>query len=156
MLSVFSGRRIDELLSINQRLAVHLNALQDDLLLRLQRVENELIALKLGRLFAELHVAIELAVRQGTQNAEAFEKGLRAIVAPLPRGKAGGLARARTAWRYSDGTFMAEVEKWEAYREEYDRYASGGRKRAATALRASDGTFLPTIKLSHRPAGAAY
>jgi hypothetical protein len=61
------------------------------------------------------------------------------------RGRAGGLARARTAWRYIDGTFMPESEKSEAYREEYERFAAGGRARAAQARRASDGSFLPRI-----------
>jgi hypothetical protein len=59
------------------------------------------------------------------------------------RGRAGGLARSRNAWRYSDGTFMAESERQEIYREEYERHAAGGRARAATASRAEDGTFLP-------------
>jgi len=59
------------------------------------------------------------------------------------RGRAGGLARARTAWRYLDGTFMPESEKQEVYRIEYERYAAGGRARAAQAGRAPDGTFLP-------------
>lgn len=57
------------------------------------------------------------------------------------RGRAGGLARARTAWRYLDGSFMPESVKNEAYREEYERHAAGGRARAASALRYSDGTF---------------
>ncbi len=62
---------------------------------------------------------------------------------PLPRGRSGGLARASTAWRFSDGTFMPESVKFEAYQEEYQRHAAGGRSRARTAVRASDGTFLP-------------
>jgi hypothetical protein len=41
----------------------------------------------------------------------------------LPRGKAGGLARVRTAWRYGEGTFMPESGKFEAYRQEYERHA---------------------------------
>lgn len=64
------------------------------------------------------------------------------------RGRAGGLARARTAWRYNNGTFMPESEKSEAYREEYERFAAGGRARASQARRASDGTFLPRIELT--------
>jgi hypothetical protein len=60
-----------------------------------------------------------------------------------PRGRAGGLARARTAWRYVDGTFMPESEKTEAYRAEYERYAAGGRARARSARRYRDGTFAP-------------
>jgi uncharacterized protein YpuA (DUF1002 family) len=57
--------------------------------------------------------------------------------APLPRGRAGGLAGAKTAWRYSDGTFMPEAERTMAIEEfelaEYERYAAGGRARAASA-----------------------
>lgn len=62
--------------------------------------------------------------------------------APIPRGRAGGIGRARTAWRYFDGTFMPESAKDEALREEYERFAAGGRARAARARRALDGTFL--------------
>jgi hypothetical protein len=61
------------------------------------------------------------------------------------RGRAGGLARARDAWRYSDGTFMPDREKETAIEEyeieAYERYAAGGRARAARALRRRDGTF---------------
>jgi hypothetical protein len=32
-----------------------------------------------------------------------------------PRGRAGGLARARTAWLYLDGTCMPESARWEAF-----------------------------------------
>jgi hypothetical protein len=60
---------------------------------------------------------------------------------------AGGVARARDAWRYSDGTLMSDREKHAAIAEyeieEYERYAAGGRARAARAHRARDGTFLP-------------
>ena len=68
------------------------------------------------------------------------------MAAPLPRGKAGGIARARTAWRYLDGTFMPEAERAAAIEEfelaDYERYAAGGRARARTAQRVPDGTFL--------------
>jgi hypothetical protein len=63
--------------------------------------------------------------------------------APAPRGRAGDLVRAQTAWRNIDGTFMPEWEKWDAYREEYERYAAGGRARALSAKRSTDGTFAP-------------
>jgi len=36
---------------------------------------------------------------------------------PTPPRGAGGLARARTAWRCLDVTFMLESAEWEAYRE---------------------------------------
>jgi hypothetical protein len=65
------------------------------------------------------------------------------------RGRAGGLARAPTAWRYLDGTFMPDTEKSEGYRKEYERDAAGGRARAASALRAADGTFVGARSLSH-------
>jgi hypothetical protein len=61
------------------------------------------------------------------------------------RGRAGGFARVRDAWRYSDGTFMPDREKEAAIEEyeiqQYERYAAGGRVRAAQAVRRSDGTF---------------
>jgi len=55
----------------------------------------------------------------------AIERFAQAMRAPSPRGRAGGLARARRAWRYFDGTFMAR-------RLRYERYATGGRARAST------------------------
>ena len=71
----------------------------------------------------------------------AIARFAEAMRATLPRGRAGGLARARTAWRYFDGTFMPESEKGAAYLEEYERYAIGGRTRASHARRNPDGTF---------------
>jgi len=98
--------------------------------------------------FAELHLAIRITASHGLEAAGAIEKGLRGMVAPLSRGKAGGLARAQSALRYSDGTFMSEDEHQVAIEEfqlaKYERYAAGGRARAATALRAPDGTFART------------
>ncbi len=60
---------------------------------------------------------------------------------PTPPRGAGGLARARTAWRCLDVTFVLESAEWEAYREEYEPHARGGRARAASAIRNPDGTF---------------
>jgi hypothetical protein len=57
-----------------------------------------------------------------------------------PRGRAGGLARARTAWLYLDGTCMPESARWEAYREEYELHARGGCARTPSAVRNLDGT----------------
>jgi hypothetical protein len=131
------------MIDAHQRLAADLSELRFAILPRLQQVERELMGAKLDRFFAELRIAIQLTVRQGFEAAEAVEQGLCALVAPLPRGKAGGLARAKTAWRFFDGTFMPESEKWEAYREEYERHAKGGRARAARVHRARNGTFLP-------------
>jgi hypothetical protein len=67
---------------------------------------------------------------------------MRAPLSLPRRGHAGGLARARSAWRYLDGTFMPESEKEAAYLPEYERYAADGRARAARARRSPDGTFL--------------
>ena len=53
------------------------------------------------------------------------------------------LARARSAWRYFDGTFMPESVKLEAHFARYERYSAGGRARVATAKRYGDGTFAP-------------
>lgn len=144
MLSLLRRPRTRDVLQTHQRLADDISALRSSLLARIQRIENELMAAKLSRFFSELDAAIRLAVSQGVQAANAIEKSLRASVAALTRGKAGGFARARNAWRYDDGTFMPESEKVAAYAKEYERYAAGGRARAARAQRAEDGTFLGT------------
>ena len=143
MLTLIRTTRLSDIIDKHQRLAAELLELRTTLLPRLQRVESELIFTKLERFFRELHTAIELAARQGIDAAGAIEKGLSAIVAPLPHGKAGGLARASTAWRYFDGTFMPASQKAVAYRGEYERFAAGGRARALGAQRARDGRFLP-------------
>jgi hypothetical protein len=127
---------------MNQRLAAELSELRSSVLERVERLEDELVKEKLGRGFRELHTAIQLCVKRGREAAAALEVGLRASVAALPRGKAGGLARARSAWRSFDGTFMPESEKEVTYREEYERYAAGGRARAVLARRDSYGKFL--------------
>ena len=111
MFSLIRSTRLRDIIDTRQRLAADLLQLQSTILPRLQRVERELLSSKLERFFAELHIAIELTVRQGFEAAASIENGCRAMVAPLPRGKAGGLARANTAWRYLDGTFMPEWKK---------------------------------------------
>ncbi len=116
-----------------------------DLLERIQRLEREQAEIRsrfegerqLRILAAQISSAAMIAPLIGSA-IENFSKSLRA---PLPRGRAGGLARARTAWRYLDGSFMPESAKLEAYRAEYERYAAGGRARAACAKRAANGTF---------------
>ena len=70
--------------------------------------------------FAKYTQSVVIAVKSGAAAAQAIEVGLRAAGAPLPRGRAGDLARAKAAWRYDDGTFMPESEKFEAYREEHE------------------------------------
>jgi len=141
MLELFHGstRQLREQV---QQLAQELIELRTNMHVRIQQVETECARIGLQRILRELHKAAELAVKLGMPAALAIEKGLRSTAAPLPRGKAGGLARARSAWRYDDGTFMPESEKLEAHREKYERHAAGGRVRAARAIRAVDGTFI--------------
>jgi len=120
-----------------------------DLLERIQRLEREHAQLR-ARLEGERQVRILAAQIVGAAQAApvigtALEKFAQAMRAPRPRGRAGGLARARSAWRYLDGTFMPESEKSEAYLADYERYAAGGRARAASASRNRDGTYLSGI-----------
>jgi hypothetical protein len=117
-----------------------------DLLNRIQRLEREQAELR-ARLQSEhqlrsLAAQIVAAAQAAPVIGEAFEKFAQAMRAPTPRGRAGGLARARGAWRCIDGTFMAESDKLEAYQLEHERYAAGGRARASKARRAEDGTFV--------------
>ena len=91
------------------------------------------------RIFAA-HTAA--AAQTATILGQAIEAFAQAMRSPLPRGRAGGLARTRSAWRYFDGTFMPESEKALADLEDYERHAAGGRARAAKAQRAVDGTFV--------------
>ncbi len=141
MLKLFrtSSRRLQQHV---QQLTDELHELRGDLNNRLQQVEEECARIRLQRMLGGIHVAAELATRHGVQAALAIAAGLRAVIAPLPPGRAGGLARARRAWRYSDGTFMPESEKLEFYREEYERHAAGGRGRAANAKRNVFGHFM--------------
>lgn len=117
-----------------------------DLLERVQRLEREhaeLRALLEGeRQLRILAVQIVGAAQIAPVIGEAIESFAQAMRARSPRGRAGGVARARTAWRYFDGTFMPESEKAQAYREEYERYAAGGRTRASKATRDLGGRFL--------------
>lgn len=145
MLELFHGssRQLREQV---QQLARELDELRTNMHVRVQQVEEECARIRLQRMLREVHKATHLAIRLSLPAARAIEAALRATAAPLPRGKAGGLARARTAWRYTDGTLMPEEEKIEAYREEYERHAAGGRSRASRAPRALDGTFLSGAK----------
>jgi hypothetical protein len=126
------------------------DALTSAIIDRIQRLEREYAELR-ARLEGERQLRFLAAQIVGAAQVApvigaAVEKFAQAMRAPLPRGRAGGLARARTSWRYVDGTFMPESERFEAYREEYERYAAGGRARAASATRASDGTFVPHLE----------
>jgi hypothetical protein len=64
---------------------------------------------------------------------------------PPSNGRAGGLARARSAIRAPDGTFLSHSEIEAVLAERSERHARGGRARAAWARRATDGTFLPGL-----------
>jgi hypothetical protein len=110
------------------------------LLERVQRLEAEQAALH-ARLEGDRQLRVLTAQVVGAaQVGDPVEKFGQAMRTQPPCGRAGGLARARTAWRY----FMPESEK-EAFREEYERFAAGGRARATGALRNSDGTFARHI-----------
>jgi hypothetical protein len=116
-----------------------------ELLERIQRLEREQEELR-ARLEADrqlriLAAQIVAAAQIAPVIGGAVEKFAQCMRTPLPRGRAGGVSRARSAWRYFDGTFMPESEKDEAYRDEYERYAAGGRARSAKAIRNADGTF---------------
>ena len=63
-------------------------------------------------------------------------------MAPLPPSVAGGIARARYAWRYDDGTFMSYDVEQQIRAEQREHMARGGRARARVAKRAPDGTFV--------------
>ncbi len=95
------------------------------------------VAAKLSREGAEAAIAVEVG-----RAIEAFAAAMRR---PLRRDLAGGRARARSAWRYADGTFMSEGQRTATIEEfeiaDYERYAAGGRARARSAQRWPDGTF---------------
>ena len=93
------NRKIAQLTSDYQLLAERVASFECDMHSRIQRREAELMAPKLDRLLRELHPAAQLAAEQSCQSALSVQSAMRAVVAPLPRGRAGGLARANTAWR---------------------------------------------------------
>src|SRR5271169_6068996 len=69
---------------------------------------------------------IAAAAQAASAIGAAIERFAEAMRAPLSRGRAGGIARAKTAWRYTDGTFVSDSAKIYAYQAEYERYAAGG------------------------------
>jgi hypothetical protein len=93
-----------------------------------------------------MHRITHLTIEQGVFAARSIAAGLQAVMAPLPpppRGIAGGgVARARHAWRYDDGTFMSYENEEQIRLEQHERMARGGRARASVAKRAPDGTFV--------------
>lgn len=126
----------------DRRAATHATS---DLLERIQRFEREHAELR-TRVEGERQLRILATQIVGAAQVApvigcAVEKFADAMGAPLPRGRSGGLARSRTAWRCSDGTFMPESAKFEASISEYERYAAGGRARSTRASRNDDGTF---------------
>ena len=139
-----NGQQTARQLGDIQRAISTLLTRQAELSQRLQQLERESLSRQLSIFLHELHAAAQCAAQQGSEAASALEAGLRASVASLARGKAGGLGRVRTAWRDCDGTFLPDSVKREASLAEYERFAAGGRARAARAQRAPDGTFLPT------------
>jgi len=63
-------------------------------------------------------------------------------MAPLLLGIAGGIARARHAWRYDHGTFMSYDDEEQIRIEQRERMARSGQAWAHGAKHAPDGTFL--------------
>jgi hypothetical protein len=144
--------RIQHMFGLARRTTDQLFQTTSALKARIQRLEDEQAQLRARldgdrslRLFVGHIAAAAQAAPAIGAAIERLAEAMRAPRAPIPRGPAGGLVRASTAWRYFNGTFMPESEKEAAYFEEYERYAAGGRARAAKALRGSAGTFLPTI-----------
>jgi len=109
---------------------------------KFQQLYDELAVTRLKRLLCIIHEVAQLQVEHSVAAAQAIAKGLQAAMAPLPRGVAGGLARAKYAWRYKDGTWISYDEEEQIMRERCQRMSRGGRARAKGAKRAPDGTFV--------------
>jgi len=89
-----------------------------------------------------MHRVTHLRIEQGVPAARSIAASLQAVMAllsPPPPGVAGGLARAKHAWRNDDGTFMSYDDEEQIRLEQRERMARGGRARAK---RAPDGTFV--------------
>lgn len=123
------GAVADYVRNATQPVLEHLQRLESDLLSLRQVVEGE-------RQIRQTSAVVGAAIEKWAQT-------MRAPLPTVPRGRAGGRARAKFAWRFTDGTFMSEANIDELLRQEYERSAAGGRARAAHALRSADGTFLP-------------
>jgi len=122
------------------------DAVTSDIIDRIQRLEREHAQLR-ARLEGDRQLRfLTVQIVGATQVAPVIGRAVagfaEAMRAPLPRGRAGGLARARRSRRYLDGTVMPESEKLEAYRLEYERYAAGGQARARSAARDALGRFV--------------
>lgn len=134
-----------ELLAQIQQLRSDLNGLRTSTNEKLQQFEEEIAVIRLKRLLNVIHEVAHLQIKQGVSAAWAIAQGLQAAIVPLPRGVAGGLARAKCAGRYDDGTWMSYDDEERIMREQHERMARGGRARANGAKRAPDGTFVRAI-----------
>src|SRR5215469_11442692 len=94
------------------------DVLASDIIARLQRLEREQTHLRAqvegDRRLRNLAAGISEAAQAIQAIGLSINRFGAAMRRPIPRGRVGGLARARTAWRYSDGTFMPESVKDEA------------------------------------------
>jgi hypothetical protein len=122
-------RKIHSMLLTRRNITLAIERNTSELFARVQRLENEQAALRarlevarrLRFLVAHIAAAAQVAPAVGAA-MEVFAESMRA---PVPRGRAGGIARARTAWRYLYGIFMSASKKEAAYLAEYERYAVG-------------------------------
>ena len=89
-----------------------------------------------------MHRITRPTIEQGVPAARSIAAGLQAVMAPLPAGAAGGIARVRHSRRYDDGTFMSYDSEEQIRAEQHEQMARGGRARARGAWRAPDGRFL--------------
>jgi hypothetical protein len=105
-------------------------------------LEQELAITHLKRFLSVIHEVAHLQANQGVAAARAIAQGLQSAIAPLPRGVAGGRARAKYASRYNDGTWMSYDEEERIMHDQHERMARGGRARAKVAKRAPNGTFV--------------
>lgn len=117
---------------------------------RIQRLEPAQAALRAevqgernSRLLA---VRVVAAAEAASAIRTALEQFAQTMRAPPPRGRVDRIARARPAWRSSDGASMPEPKKLEACRVECELSAAGGRVRARSALRYPYGTSRPIIR----------
>jgi len=152
MAAIFRRTHAKQAQQLNE-LRRDIDQLRAEVLGRLQHVEQqitpmteEIAVTRLKRFLAGMHRVVHLQIEQGVPATRAIAAGLQAVMAPLPPpppGVAGGVARARHAWRYDNGTFMSYDDEEQILIEQHERMARGGRARARSAKRAPDGTFLP-------------
>jgi hypothetical protein len=119
-----------------------------ELLERIQRIAGEQSAIRANadRQLRSVTSEIGSAERVAGIIGDAIHKFAAVMRSPMPRGRAGGIARVKNAWRRCDGKFLPDSGKADAYFAEYERYAAGGRAIVTRAMRAPDGTFLPETR----------